>query len=115
LVPEAKTTGPIAKKVFLFILEIIFFGKRVGTCFAAKSFVKCEITFSCTNVGQYWLSTVYFLGDFNETFRLLLCSCPSTDVPSFVEKYPKKKYRYAIFVRPNHLGMDDLCETSLNY
>jgi hypothetical protein len=23
------------------------------------------------NFGQYWLSTRYFLGDFNETFRLL--------------------------------------------
>jgi hypothetical protein len=36
--------------------------------------------------------TVYFLGDFNETLRLVFFSCPSTDVPSFVEKHPKIKY-----------------------
>jgi hypothetical protein len=36
-------------------------------------------------------------------------SCPSTDVPSFVETYPKIKY--AFFDRPHNLGMD-LCETS---
>jgi hypothetical protein len=53
-----------------------------------------------TNFGQYWLSTVYFLGDFNETFRLLFCSCPSIDVPSFIGKYPKIKY--AISDRPAH-------------
>jgi hypothetical protein len=45
---------------------------------------------SDANLGQYWLSTVYFLGDFNETFRLLFFSCPSTDVPSFSLKNIQK-------------------------
>jgi hypothetical protein len=39
-------------------------------------------------------------------------SCPSTDVPSFVEKYPKIKY--TISDRPHNLVMD-LCETSSYY
>jgi hypothetical protein len=38
------------------------------------------------------------LGDFNET-QIIIFSCPSTDVPSFVEKYPKIKY--AISDRPS--------------
>jgi hypothetical protein len=33
-------------------------------------------------------STVYFLGNF---FQVIICSWPSTDVPGFVEKYPKNK------------------------
>jgi hypothetical protein len=44
------------------------------------------------------------LSDFNETFRLFIFSYPSTDVPSFVEKYPKIKY--TISDRPHNLGMD---------
>jgi hypothetical protein len=36
-------------------------------------------------------------------------SCTSTDVPSFVQKYPKIKY--ATFDMPHNLEMD-LCETS---
>jgi hypothetical protein len=58
------------------------------------------------NIGSL---TVYFLGDFNDTFRLIF-SCPSADVPSFVEKYPKIKYA-TIFDRPHNLEME-LCETS---
>jgi hypothetical protein len=41
--------------------------------------------------------------------QVIICSCPSTDVSSFVEKYPKIKY--AIFDRP-HWRQLDLCETS---
>jgi hypothetical protein len=47
-------------------------------------------------------------------FQIIICSCPSTDVPSFVEKYPKIKYpkiKYAISDRP-HWRQLDLCETS---
>jgi hypothetical protein len=41
------------------------------------------------------------VGDLNETFRFsLFCSCPSADVPSFVEIYPKIKY--PIFDRPHN-------------
>jgi predicted phage-related endonuclease len=53
---------------------------------------------------------VYFLGDFNETFfHIIICSCPSTDLPSSVEKYPKIKY--AISDAP-HWRQLDICETS---
>jgi hypothetical protein len=60
------------------------------------------VTFSCTfpvnvNFAKYWLNTVYFLADGNETFRLF--SSPSTDVPiSLIEKY--QKIKYVIFDRP---------------
>jgi hypothetical protein len=33
-----------------------------------------------------------FLGRFQWNFQIIICSCPSTDVPRFVEKYPKIKY-----------------------
>jgi hypothetical protein len=77
-----------------------------------KKFYSVEITFSCTlvvntNFGQYWLSTRYFLGDFNGTFTLLFFHA---HVPkNFIEKYPKIKY--AISDRP-HWWQLDLCETS---
>jgi hypothetical protein len=61
-----------------------------------------------TNFGQLWFYTIYFLGDFNETFRFFHAHL--SDVPGFVEKHPMIKY--AIFDRPHNLGMD-LCETSL--
>jgi hypothetical protein len=75
-VPGAKTTGPIAKK---FGFSSNFFGSekfQVSAHVLPKHKVLlCKITFSCTfaviqildNIG----STVYFCGDFNETFRLL--------------------------------------------
>jgi hypothetical protein len=55
----------------------------------------CKIAFSCTfaviqMLDKYWLLS-YFLGDFNY-FQVKICSCPSTDVSSFVEKYLKIKY-----------------------
>jgi hypothetical protein len=56
--------------------------------------VKSRILYICRNTkfGQYWLSTRYFLGDFNETQIHIIFPCPSTNVPSLVEKYPKIKY-----------------------
>jgi hypothetical protein len=68
----AKTTGPITK-IFCFFLNLIFsavrnFEFRHMFC-RYKKFGSVKSRF--TNFGQYWLSTVYFLGDFNETFRLL--------------------------------------------
>jgi hypothetical protein len=48
-----------------------------STCFGKIKFCTCSVKSRfpahCrnTNFGQYWLSTVYFKGDFNETFRLL--------------------------------------------
>jgi hypothetical protein len=30
-----------------------------------------KLAYPILDFGQYWLSTVYFLGDFNETFKLL--------------------------------------------
>jgi hypothetical protein len=41
--------------------------------------------------------------------KRIIFSCPSPDVPGFVEKYPKIKY--AISDRPHNLVMD-LCEGS---
>jgi hypothetical protein len=42
----------------------------VRTCFAEIKFCSVQSRFSVhlpyTNFGQYWLSTIYFLGDFNE-------------------------------------------------
>jgi hypothetical protein len=58
------------------------------------------------NIGSL---TRYFLGDFNATFRLLFVHAPSTDVPSFVEKYPTIKYAISDM---RQLG---LCETSFYY
>jgi hypothetical protein len=43
--------------------------------------------------GTSWSWYIYFLGDFNDgNFQIIICSCPSTDMPSFVEKYPKIKW-----------------------
>jgi hypothetical protein len=84
--------------------------KKFG--FSSNFFWQCE--FSCTfsviqildNIGS--LPFISF-GDFNETFRLLFFHAHlSTDVPSFVDKYPKIKY--AISDRP-HWRQLDLCET----
>jgi hypothetical protein len=50
-----------------------------------------------------------FLGRYKLNFQVIIFSCPSTDVPSFVEKYPKIKY--AISDRPPWRQLD-LCETS---
>jgi hypothetical protein len=66
-----------------------------------KKFWECKITISCTfaviqifdNIGSL---LHYFLADFNET-----------DVPSYVEKYPK--IQYTISDRPHNLIMD-LCK-----
>jgi hypothetical protein len=74
--------------------------RNVGTCFAEIKRFFCVthvFLYICrnTNFGQYRLSTVYFLGDFNETCRLLFVHArPSTlCAPSFVEKYTKIKKR----------------------
>jgi hypothetical protein len=73
-----KTTGPIAK-MFGFSYDLIFsavrnFKFRHMFCrnkkFCSENHVFLYICRN-TNFGQYWLSTHYFLGDFNETFRLL--------------------------------------------
>jgi hypothetical protein len=61
--------------------------------------------FCNTNLGQYWLSTRYFLGDFNE--KIIIFSFQSTDVPSFGEKYTTIKY-----VISDNWRQLDLCETS---
>jgi hypothetical protein len=53
-------------------------------------------------MGQYWIST----GQFQRNFQIIIFSCPSTDVPSFVEKYPKIKY--AISDRPHWQWQLDL-------
>jgi hypothetical protein len=78
-----------------------------------KKFCSVKITFSCTfaviqildNIGS--LPFISLAIEWN--FQIIICSCPSTDLPSFVEKYPKIKY--AISDRP-HWRQLDVCETS---
>jgi hypothetical protein len=50
-----------------------------------------------------------FLGQFQWNFQIIILSCPSTDFPSFVEKYPKIKYAISDWPHRRQL---DLCETS---
>jgi hypothetical protein len=49
-----------------------------------------------------------FIGRFQGNIQVIICSCPSTDVSRFVEKYPPPQ-KYAISDRP-HMVMH-LCET----
>jgi hypothetical protein len=74
----AKTTGSIANKFGFSWIK--FFRQWEISSFCTwiaeiKSFVVQNHVFlyicRSTNFRQYWLSTVYFFGDFNETFRLL--------------------------------------------
>jgi hypothetical protein len=78
---------------------------RSSTCFAEiKSTCTCTVKsrfpvhlLVCnTHFGQYWLSTVYFLGDVNETFRLLFVHAHLRMCQVSLKNI--QKIKYAIFL-----------------
>jgi hypothetical protein len=103
--PGAKATVPIAKS--LVILKSNFFGSEKVQVLARfcrnKKFCSVKSRFPVhLPLYKFW-TIFYFLG---ENFQVIIFSCPSTDVPSFVEKYPKIKY--TIFDRPPYYGKGPL-------
>jgi hypothetical protein len=103
-VPGAKTTGPIVK--IWFFLNLIFLAVRnfkLQHIFCRnKKFCSVKSRFP-VHFPQYKFWTILalyplFLGQFQWNFQIIIFSCPSTDVPRLVEKYPKIKY--AISDRP---------------
>jgi hypothetical protein len=80
-------------KIVWFFLKSNFYVSiaEIKTVVQYKNHIFLYICCINTNFEQYWVSTIYFLGDINETFFI------------FVEKYPKIKYTINGHLHVKHL------------